>query len=212
MWIRLTLLIAAITLLSCNREVESEKPNILFIFADDQSYHTIRELGNQEVITPTLDELARQGTAFTTAYNMGGWHGAICVASRTMFNTGRFLWRAEAVDSKNALDSLAVRGELWSKEMESPCRLNMASSVCPRLTFTASQLISPPERLAVASFSAAAAPGSGFLSGRGRSMISGRVTGSGSSPDSKIPSRIPTRISVAPKTITFRRVSQCFSS
>ena len=95
---------------------KKEAPNILFIFADDQCYNTIRELGNQEVSTPTLDELARQGTVFTTAYNMGGWHGAVCVASRTMINTGRFLWRANALE--NQLDTLAARGQLWSKEME----------------------------------------------------------------------------------------------
>ena len=101
-------------LLSCNKQ--EEPPNILFIFADDQCYNTIRELGNEEVYTPTLDELARQGTVFTTAYNMGGWHGAVCVASRTMINTGKFLWRANALETQ--LDTLAARGQLWSKEME----------------------------------------------------------------------------------------------
>jgi len=102
---------------SCTGETEPQQPNILFIFADDQCYNTINELGNNEVITPTLDELARQGTVFTTAYNMGGWNGAICVASRTMFNTGRFLWRALEYNDK--LDTLASSGKLWSKEMES---------------------------------------------------------------------------------------------
>ncbi len=97
---------------------KKEPPNILFIFADDQCYNTIRELGNTEVQTPTLDELARQGMVFTTAYNMGGWHGAVCVASRTMLNTGRFLWRAEGVDNRADLDSLAAAGKVWSKEME----------------------------------------------------------------------------------------------
>ncbi|TFH20352.1 MAG: choline-sulfatase, partial [Bacteroidia bacterium] len=76
---------------------KKDPPNILFVFADDQCYNTIRELGNEEVFTPTLDEMARHGTVFTTAFNMGGWHGAICVASRTMFNTGRFLWRANTL-------------------------------------------------------------------------------------------------------------------
>ncbi len=113
------LFIAAILgLFSCTGEPEPAKPNILFILADDQCYNTIDELGNHEVITPTLDALARQGTVFTTAYNMGGWNGAICVASRTMFNTGRFLWRAESYDSKGGLRGLAENGQLWSKEME----------------------------------------------------------------------------------------------
>ena len=107
-------LLSILLLSACGSK--GEPPNILFVFADDQCYSTIRELGNTEVFTPTLDELAQQGTVFTTAYNMGGWHGAICVASRTMFNTGRFLWRANALETK--LDTLAARGELWSKEME----------------------------------------------------------------------------------------------
>jgi len=107
------LLITAL-LFSCQKKEEA--PNILFIFADDQCYNTLRELGNQEVYTPTLDELARRGTVFTTAYNMGGWHGAVCVASRTMINTGKFLWRANALE--NQLDTLAARGQLWSMEME----------------------------------------------------------------------------------------------
>ncbi len=113
---RLTLyLIAILSLCLFSCKTEPEKPNILFIFADDQCFNTINELGNKEVITPTLDDLARRGTVFTTAYNMGGWHGAICVASRTMFNTGRFLWRAYEYESK--LDTLSATGELWSKEM-----------------------------------------------------------------------------------------------
>ena len=102
--------------LLCSCKGKTDPPNILFVFADDQCYNTIAALGNQEVLTPTLDELAREGTVFTTVYNMGGWHGAICVASRTMVNTGKFLWRARALE--NRLDTLAGRGELWSKEME----------------------------------------------------------------------------------------------
>ena len=107
-------LVLAALLFSCSRR--EEPPNILFIFADDQCYNTIQELGNEEVYTPTLDELARQGTVFTTCYNMGGWHGAVCVASRTMINTGKFLWRANALETQ--LDTLAARDQLWSKEME----------------------------------------------------------------------------------------------
>jgi arylsulfatase A-like enzyme len=106
-------LAGAFLLFSCHKK---EPPNILFILADDQSYATIREMGNSEVFTPTIDDLAKHGTVFATAYNMGGWHGAVCVASRTMINTGRFLWRAHELE--NRLDSLSARGELWSREME----------------------------------------------------------------------------------------------
>jgi len=94
---------------------DSEQPNILFIFADDQCYETIRELGHTDIDTPNLDRLARQGTVFTRTYNMGGWHGAICVASRTMINTGRFLWRARELEPK--LSQEVNNRRMWSQLM-----------------------------------------------------------------------------------------------
>ncbi len=90
---------------------EAQPPNILFLFADDQAYDTIAALGNDEIQTPNLDRLVRRGVTFTHAYNQGGWHGAVCVASRTMLNTGRSLWRAQAAE-KN-LDRLVEQRRLW---------------------------------------------------------------------------------------------------
>jgi len=79
---------------------EKGKPNIIFIFADDQCFETVSAFGNDEIETPNLDKLVRSGVTFTHAYNQGGWHGAICVASRTMLNTGRFLWNAKKAESE----------------------------------------------------------------------------------------------------------------
>ncbi len=95
------------------QEENAKKPNILLLFADDQCFDTIAELGNSQVITPNLDRLARRGVSFSNAYNMGGWNGAICVASRTMMNTGRFLWRAHAVD--NRLKEETEAGRMFSQ-------------------------------------------------------------------------------------------------
>ena len=95
--------------------LSAEKPNILFIFADDQCYETIGALGHTDIDTPNLDRLANQGTAFTHTYNMGGWHGAICVASRTMINTGRFLWRARDLEPNLAQEISNDR--MWSQLM-----------------------------------------------------------------------------------------------
>lgn len=89
----------------------AEKPNLLFIFADDQCFDTIRALGNEEVETPNLDRLVAGGTTFTHTYNMGSWSGAVCVASRTMLNTGKFIWRAHKSDLKVMQDE----GGMWSQ-------------------------------------------------------------------------------------------------
>jgi len=72
-------------------------PNILFIFADDQAYDTLGPSGDPMVQTPNLDRLADRGTQFTHCFNMGSWTGAVCVASRTMLNTGKTLWHAHAI-------------------------------------------------------------------------------------------------------------------
>ena len=95
----------------------AEKPNILFIFADDLAYDCVGAHGNQEVQTPHLDDLAKGGVVFSHAYNMGGWHGAVCVASRTMLNTGRFLWRAKKAEAAINREYVAEK-KMWSQIME----------------------------------------------------------------------------------------------
>ncbi len=92
----LVLVTSLCLLFSCStQQKEKEKPNILFVFADDQTYQGINALGNTEVKTPNLDKLVHSGVTFTHTYNMGAWHGAICVASRAMLNTGRFVWHVK---------------------------------------------------------------------------------------------------------------------
>ena len=94
------------------------KPNIVFILADDMTYNAIRALGNDEIHTPNLDRLVRSGTTFTHAYNMGGWNGAVCIASRSMLASGYSIWRAEQfVNEYDRGDSSLVL-KTWAKRME----------------------------------------------------------------------------------------------
>lgn len=71
---------------------QQERPNVLVIITDDQRYNTIRALGNPEIITPTMDKLVNEGTAFTRAHIMGGLNGAICQPSRAQLLSGRSLF------------------------------------------------------------------------------------------------------------------------
>jgi len=93
-----------------------QPPNVLFIFADDMTFDGIHALGNGEVQTPNLDRLVARGTTFRYAYNQGAWHGAVCVASRTMINTGRFLWHAKAAEGR--LGRELEEGRIWSAIMD----------------------------------------------------------------------------------------------
>ena len=89
---------------------------MLFLFADDFTHEALGALGTVDVETPHLDKLAARSVRFSRAYNMGSWSGAVCVASRTMLNTGRYLWRANAVDKKLAAE--AAGGRFWSQMMK----------------------------------------------------------------------------------------------
>ena len=98
-------LMASMLMLNCTSKEQyrehrvTARPNIIFIFADDQRFDTIHALDSGVTITPNLDKLVAMGTTFTHAYNMGGWNGAVCQASRAMLISGRSLWRAHKMDS-----------------------------------------------------------------------------------------------------------------
>ena len=84
------LMLPAILNIGCGSKFK--KPNILFIFTDDQRYDTIHALNNPEVITPNMDRLVKNGISFTRAHIMGGTSGAVCMPSRAMLLTGRTLF------------------------------------------------------------------------------------------------------------------------
>lgn len=113
----LILLVVATSCVQNNSPEEKSPPNIVFIYTDDQTYETVRALGYNEIQTPNLDKLVNAGTTFTHAYNMGGWHGAVCVASRTMINSGAFIWNAKEKESLwNKKDSTALN-QTWGRLM-----------------------------------------------------------------------------------------------
>ena len=71
-----------------------EKPNFLFLFADDQTFDAVNALGNRQIKTPNLDQLVRDGFTFTHAFNQGSWSGAVCIVSRAMLACGRYIYHA----------------------------------------------------------------------------------------------------------------------
>lgn len=96
------------------KAAEKKKPNILFLFTDDQRADTIHALGNPLIQTPNLDQLARNGFVFNNAYCLGSNSGAVCVCSRNMLLSGRtyFRWtgRFASADKPNFPDSMKAAG------------------------------------------------------------------------------------------------------
>ncbi len=63
---------------------QNERPNIIFILVDDQSYNSAGFNGNDVIKTPNLDKLANEGIVLDNFYNTT----AICMASRAQIMTG----------------------------------------------------------------------------------------------------------------------------
>ena len=103
---------------STPKKAPQEKPNVVFIFADDMTYSAINALGNKEIETPNLDRLVQEGTTFTHAYNMGSWTDAVCAASRAMLISGRSVWQTNQF-RKGWNKSEEKLDKSWGKLMQS---------------------------------------------------------------------------------------------
>ena len=66
-----------------------DRPNIVFLFADDQCTYSMGCYGTPGVQTPNLDALAREGMVFDNHYDTT----AICMASRVNVMTGMYEYK-----------------------------------------------------------------------------------------------------------------------
>ena len=62
----------------CIGQAKNNRPNIIFLFTDDQRFDSLGCYGNKQVNTPNIDALSQGGLTFDNHYNTT----AICMASR----------------------------------------------------------------------------------------------------------------------------------
>ncbi|MEQ8682356.1 MAG: sulfatase-like hydrolase/transferase, partial [Cyclobacteriaceae bacterium] len=77
-------LASLITFVSGSAYSQSNKPNIIYIMADDLGYGDLGCYGQQLMKTPNIDKLASHGIRFTQAYA----GGPVCTPSRSVLMTG----------------------------------------------------------------------------------------------------------------------------
>tara|TARA_Y100001954_G_scaffold236845_1_gene298719 strand:+ start:279 stop:1778 length:1500 start_codon:yes stop_codon:yes gene_type:complete len=71
----------------------ANRPNILFIIADDQSPFDFKAYDPSSPLhAPAIAAMASKGMTLDGAYHMGSMSGAVCSPSRTMVMSGRTLW------------------------------------------------------------------------------------------------------------------------
>ena len=114
MKIKLRLLFLLITSVSCfvgcqkQDSVKEQKPNIIYILADDLGYGELGVYGQKKIKTPNIDALAASGILFTQHYA-----GApVCAPSRYMLMTGKHSGHARIRGN----DEWAERGDVWNFE------------------------------------------------------------------------------------------------
>ena len=78
-----------IPFVSCNRQEEMQKPNIIIIYTDDQGTLDAGCFGAPDLNTPNIDRLSKSGIRFTQAYA----HTVSC-PSRAAMITGRYPQRS----------------------------------------------------------------------------------------------------------------------
>lgn len=71
-----------------------QKPNVIFIYADDLGYGDLSCYGATKIHTPNVDKLAKQGLRFTNAHATS----ATCTPSRYAVITGQYPWRKSGTD------------------------------------------------------------------------------------------------------------------
>ena len=65
---RLFFLLTILLVASVTHAKETKRPNIIFLFTDDQNTYSLGCYGNEDVVTPNIDSLARDGVTFDRHY------------------------------------------------------------------------------------------------------------------------------------------------
>ena len=78
--------LAAFLIIGAEVVAQPQRPNIIYIMADDLGYGDLSCYGRKEYSTPNLDRLASQGIKFLNAYSAA----PLCTPTRAAFMTGRY--------------------------------------------------------------------------------------------------------------------------
>lgn len=108
----LSLLLAGTFFLSCKEtsnetlaKDEPEKPNIIYILADDLGYAEVGVYGQKKIETPNIDALAKEGMMFTQHYTSA----PVCAPARHMLLTGKHAGHAYIRSNSEWKE----RGDVW---------------------------------------------------------------------------------------------------
>lgn len=87
----------------------ADKPNVIFILADDLGYGDLGCYGQKKILTPNLDRMAAEGMRFTQFYA----GSTVCAPSRSVLMTGQHLGHTTVRGNagKNNMEAQTLRDE-----------------------------------------------------------------------------------------------------
>ena len=106
------------------QEKQTQRPNVVFIYADDIGYGDLSCNGAKTIHTPNVERLAKMGVRFTNAHSAA----ATSTPSRYAMLTGEYAWR-KAGTGIAAGDAAAIirSGTLYNGEPVQGCRIQHRS-------------------------------------------------------------------------------------
>lgn len=92
------------------KKIDTSKPNVLIIYADDLGYGDLQCYGAKNVETPNVNRLAENGIKFTDAYATA----ATSTPSRYAMLTGHYSWRRTDTDIAPGDAGMIIRPEQYT--------------------------------------------------------------------------------------------------
>src|SRR5258708_1386632 len=94
----LRLLLASLLVLAAAAHAAEQRPNIIFLLADDLGYGDVGCFGQKKIRTPNIDRLAAEGMKLTQHYAGNN----VCAPSRCVLMTGKHPGHAFIRNNGNA--------------------------------------------------------------------------------------------------------------
>ena len=73
-----------------------QRPNILFVFSDQQRYSALGANGNPVIRTPFIDSMAKEGLVCDNMFS----NHPLCSPYRAILLTGRYGWQNRVIDNE----------------------------------------------------------------------------------------------------------------
>lgn len=105
-YLAFVLVALALAPLRASAAAPADKPNIIFVLADDLGYGELGCYGQKLIATPHLDRMAAEGMRFTQFYA----GNTVCAPSRSVLMTGKHMGHTTVRGNAGARSSASLRG------------------------------------------------------------------------------------------------------